>query len=71
MVEYGNGIANGGAGQVGGGGGGGGGPTQDLSVTIGNAVNDAWQTFIALPPWQMALIVVVVIGALIVLRRAF
>jgi hypothetical protein len=72
MVEYGNGIANGGAGQVGGGGGaGGGGANQDLGIAIGNAVNDAWQTFTALPPWEMALIVVLVIGALIVLRRAF
>jgi hypothetical protein len=72
MVEYGNGIGNGAAGQVGGGGGGGGGGANtDLTVTIGNAVNDAWQTFTALPPWEMALIVVLVIGALIVLRRAF
>jgi hypothetical protein len=73
MVEYGNGIGHGAAGQVGGGGGGGagGGANPDWGIAIGNAANDAWQTFTALPPWQMALIVVLVIGALIVLRRAF
>ena len=71
MVEYGNGIGNGAAGQVGGGGGrAGGGANADLTVTIGNTVNDAWQAFTALPPWEMALIVVLVIAALIVLRRA-
>jgi hypothetical protein len=73
MVEYGNGIS-GGAGQVtgsGGGGGGGGGVNGDWGAAIGQAANDAVTTFMALPPWQMALIVVAVIGGLIILKRAF
>jgi hypothetical protein len=71
MVEYGNGIS-GGAGQVtGSGGGGGGGVNGDWGAAIGQAANDAVTTFMALPPWQMALIVVVIIGGLIVLKRAF
>ena len=37
---------------------------------IGHAANDAWNTLAALPAWQLALIVVLVIGGLIVLRRA-
>jgi hypothetical protein len=70
MVEYGNGIGNGAAGQTGGGGGGGGPVQSDWGIAIGNAVGDAWHTFTALPAWQMALIVVVLIGGLIVVRRA-
>jgi hypothetical protein len=70
MVEYGNGIS-GGAGQVTGSGGGGGGVNGDWGAAIGQAANDAVTTFMALPPWQMALIVVVIIGGLIVLKRAF
>jgi hypothetical protein len=74
MVEYGHGISDGGAGQVGGGGGGGavgGGGGGDWGAAIGHAVNDAWLTFTALQPWQMALIVIAIIGGLIILRRAF
>jgi hypothetical protein len=72
MVEYGHGISDGGAGQVGGGGGGGGGAVNnDWGVAIGHAVNDAWLTFTALQPWQMALIVIAIIGGLVILRRAF
>ena len=73
MVEYGNGISGGGAGQVtgSGGGGGGGGANLDWGASIGQAANDAVTTFMALPPWQMALIVVVIIGGLIFLKRAF
>jgi len=71
MVEYGNGIGHGAAGQVGGSGGGGGaGVNTDWSVQIGNAASDAWNTFTALPAWEMALIVILLIGALIVVRRA-
>jgi hypothetical protein len=72
MVEYGNGIGHGAAGQVGGGGGGGGGAgvNTDWGVQIGNAATDAWNTFTALPPWEMALIVILLIGALVVVRRA-
>ena len=72
MVEYGNGISQGAGGQVGGGGGGGGaGVNSDWGVAIGNAANDAVNTLAALPAWQLALIVVLVVGGLIVLKRAF
>jgi hypothetical protein len=73
MVEYGHGISDGPAGQVSPGGGsvpdsaGG----SDWGVAIGNGVGDAWQTFTALPAWQMALIVVIIIAGLVVLKRAF
>jgi hypothetical protein len=67
MVEYGNGIGHGAAGQVGGGGAG---VNTDWSVQIGNAASDAWNTFTALPAWEMALIVILLIGALVVVRRA-
>ncbi|HET9345723.1 MAG TPA: hypothetical protein VFO05_08475 [Candidatus Limnocylindrales bacterium] len=72
MVEYGQGIS-GGAGQVSGsgGGGGGGGVNGDWGAAIGQAVNDAATTISAMPPWQLALIVVVIIGGLIILKRAF
>ena len=73
MVEYGNGIS-GGAGQVtgsGGGGGGGGGVNGDWGAAIGQAANDAVTTLMALPTWQLALIVVGVIAGLIILKRAF
>ena len=46
------------------------GVSTDWSVQIGNAATDAWNTFTALPAWEMALIVILVIGALIVVRRA-
>ena len=73
MVEYGHGISDGPAGQVspGGGGAGDAAANSDWGVAIGNAAGDAWQTFTALQAWQMALIVVLIIGGLIVLKRAF
>ena len=75
MVEYGHGISDGPAGQVNPGGGGSGAgdaaASSDWGAAIGNGVGDAWQTFTALPAWQMALIVVLIIAGLIVLRRAF
>ena len=74
MVEYGHGISDGPAGQVSPAGGGGGGDVaanSDWGVAIGNAAGDAWQTFTALPGWQMALIVVLIIAGLVVLKRAF
>jgi hypothetical protein len=70
MVEYGNGISGGAGGQVSGGGGGGG-VNGDWGVAIGQALNDAVNTVAAMPPWQLAILVVVVIGGLIVLKRAF
>jgi hypothetical protein len=71
MVEYGNGISQGPGGQVGGSGGGGGGVTSDWGVAIGHAVNDAVHTVAALPPWQLALLVILVIAGLVILKRAF
>ena len=72
MVEYGHGIS-GGAGQVtgSGGGGGGGGVNGDWGAAIGQAVNDAANTVAAMPPWQLALLVVAIIAGLIILKRAF
>ena len=74
MVEYGGGINNGPAGQVGGGGGGG---SPDLSTdvdffaSVGSLVNEATNTVLALPPeWLAALIVGFFVG-LVVLKRAF
>ena len=71
MVEYGNGISQGAGGQVGGGGGGGAGVNADWGAAIGQAANDAVNTLAAMPAWQLALLVVLVIGGLIVLKRAF
>jgi hypothetical protein len=73
MVEYGKGIGNGAAGQVSGSGGGGGGSTvnADWGSAIGQGVNDAVNTIAAMPPWQLALLVVVIIACLVVLKRAF
>jgi hypothetical protein len=77
MVEYGNGISHGGAGQVSGGGGGstlvsghGGGP--DLGANISNAFNGAVATFSAMPLAEQVLIVAVaLVLAYFIFRRAF
>jgi hypothetical protein len=73
MVEYGNGIGNGAAGQVGGSGGGGGGSSvsTDWGAAIGQGVNDAVNTLGAMPAWQLALIVIAIIAGLVILKRAF
>ena len=73
MVEYGHGVGSGAGGQVSGGGGGGGGAgvNSDWGIAIGNAANDAINTLAAMPAWQLALIVIAVIGGLIILKRAF
>jgi hypothetical protein len=74
MVEYGNGIGNGAAGQVSGSGGGGGGASSvnaDWGSAIGQGVNDAVNTIAAMPPWQLALLVIVIIAGLVILKRAF
>jgi hypothetical protein len=73
MVEYGHGISDGPAGQVNPGGGGtaDAAANSDWGAAIGSAAGDAWQTFTALPAWQMALIVVLIIAGLVVLKRAF
>jgi hypothetical protein len=70
MVEYGNGISQGAGGQVGGSGGGGA-VNADWGVAIGQAVNDAVNTVAAMPPWQLALLVILVIAGLVILKRAF
>ena len=66
MLEYGNGVGQG-AGRTGGGGGG----TTDMSVQIGQAVNDSIHTLSTLPPAALLGIVVAVIVGLWVLKRAF
>jgi hypothetical protein len=72
MVEYGNGIGNGAAGQVSGSGGGGGGSVNaDWGAAIGQGVNDAVNTLGAMPAWQLALIVIAIIAGLVILKRAF
>ena len=75
MVEYGGGINQGPAGQVGGGGGGGGSPNlgsdADPFSNIGNIVNDA-AAFIGSQPLEVLVagFFVVLLG-LVILKRAF
>jgi hypothetical protein len=70
MVEYGNGVG-GVAGQVAGGRTAGGGPV-DLGASLGQFMTNSVHTFSTLPAAeQVVLALVVVIGLLFVLRRAF
>ena len=75
MIEYGGGINNGPAGQVGGGGGGGGAPDLGTPVDFfgnaGNLLNDA-VGFVSSQPLEVLVagFFVILIG-LVVLRRAF
>lgn len=72
MVEYGNGLGQGPAGQVGGSSGGlGGGGGGDWGAQLGHLANDAVQQLQALPPAQLLLLVAAVIIGLWILRRAF
>jgi hypothetical protein len=74
LVEYGGGIDNGPAGQVGGGGGGGSpdlGQPVDFFGSVGDFVGDATNTILALPPEMLFLGVVAFIIGLAILRRAF
>ena len=72
MVEYGNGISHGGAGQVAGGGGGGvGGGPVDVGASIGHWVSSTVATVSAMPPLELLAIAAVVILGLMFLRRAF
>jgi hypothetical protein len=71
MVEYGGGIQNGPAGQVGGGtaphlGGG-----TDLFASVGHFINDASNAISTAPPEMLALGIVIFFVGLIVLKRAF
>lgn len=74
MVEYGGGINNGPAGQVGGNGGGAGpdfGSSTDVFSSVGNVVNDA-VNMISTAPFEMQVLAIVIFFAgLIVLKRAF
>lgn len=70
MVEYGGGINNGPAGQVGGGGG------QELGNVdvfsrVGNVINDATNMIAAWPPEMLVAAIVIFFLGLIVLKRAF
>ena len=71
MVEYGGGISNGPAGQVGGGAP----PVSDAHVdffsSIGHTVTDVTHTILAQPPEILAIGIVLFFVGLIVLRRAF
>jgi hypothetical protein len=68
MLEYGNGVGQG-AGRAGGGSGGGG--STDMSVQIGQALNDSIHTLSTLPPAALLGIVVMIVVGLWVLKRAF
>lgn len=78
MVEYGGGINNGPAGQVGGGGGGVIGPgsqahgqAPDVFGSITHTLGDLANQVLSLPPGMLALAIVLFFVGLIVLRRAF
>ena len=69
MVEYGNGIGKGPAGQVGGPGGGGG-AGQDWGAQLIHTASGAVDTIARLPTEQLVLLVVAVFIGLWVLKRA-
>lgn len=72
MVEYGNGISQGPAGQVPGGSGAGvGGGPVDLGANLGHLVSGTVATLSAMPPLELLAIAAAVIVGLILLRRAF
>lgn len=76
MVEYGGGIEQGPAGQVGGGGGAGAGSPDlgsqtDFFGSVGHAFNDVTNVVMAQPPEILAIGIVLFFLGLIVLRRAF
>jgi hypothetical protein len=68
MVEYGNGV-----GQATGvaGGGSGSGQSMDAGVAIGQFFGNAVHTISAMPPTQLALLVVIVVIGLVIFKRAF
>jgi hypothetical protein len=74
VVEYGGGINNGPAGQVGGGGGAGApdlGQPVDFFGSISHTANDIANQVLALPPEMLALGIVLFFVGLVVLKRAF
>jgi hypothetical protein len=74
MVEYGNGISHGGAGQVSGVGGSGsvvGNGGLDVGTSIGQWVSSTVSTVSAMPPLELLAIAAAFVVGLILLRRAF
>ena len=71
MVEYGGGINNGPAGQVGGGGGGQELGNPDVFARIGNVINDTTNMIAAWPPEMLVAAIVIFFVGLIILKRAF
>ena len=79
MGEYGVGIGDGPAGQVGGGGGAGpvggsnpfAGGSTDVGAAIGNAVNGGVHWLTSLTPVEMLLLVVVLFVGFMILKRVF
>ena len=74
MIEYGGGINNGPAGQVGGGGGGGApdlGTPVDFFGSAGNLINDALSFISSQPLEVLVAAFFVILISLMVLRRAF
>jgi hypothetical protein len=67
MAEYGNGVGQ----ATGVAGGSNGGQTMDAGAAVGQFVGNAVNTLSAMPPTQLALLVIVVIVGLVVLKRAF
>lgn len=66
MVEYGNGVSQ----STGGGGGGSGGGSLDAGAALGQMVGDAVYAVSTWPPEMLLLAVVVLVGGLLVMRRA-
>jgi hypothetical protein len=71
MVEYGQGVGSGPAGQVDGSGSGLGGGAGDWGGQFVNAAQDAVHQVSTLPPGQLLLLVAAVIVGFWILRRAF
>jgi len=71
MVEYGGGIANGPAGQVGGANAPHLGSQPDVFASVGNIVNDAVNMVSSAPPEMLLLGIVIFFVGLVVLKRAF
>jgi hypothetical protein len=71
MVEYGGGIQNGPAGQVGGNGAPDFGSSPDLFASVGNVVHNAVNMVTTAPPEMLVLGIVIFFVGLIVLKRAF
>lgn len=71
MVEYGGGIQNGPAGQVGGGNAPDFGQPVDLFSSVGNLINNATNTVASWPPEMLVAAIVIFFLGLVVLKRAF